>query len=405
MKKLVCLVILVALLTGNLLAQDTIRVRGITMEQWAPNPMSQSQISATYAAAGAPGSITLYYWVAVTYPIGTMFPVGPVEVRNTAALGGANTVSVDWPTMAGATSYTVVRTTTPQFPTTGACVACALVVAAPTTILVDNGAVLVANFQTSGVNKAEGTFLINNRDFATPVWQLSGYPISVTSGGTAGLGGVLFQGAGSVITADNSNFHFDDTNNLLGIGVGTNSANTVLQARGATGSNAFMTLEANTGAAQIISSQYSNDADGADVVARHARGVIGTELIVQNGDELGAWRATGWDGTDFVGGAEVSAVVSAVPGAGDMPTDLVFSSSNDGAVAMTERARLPASGGLLMPAVTFATLPASTNGTLLYCSDCDPAAAGAGPTVCTGAGAQTGAFAFRLNGAWTCLGI
>ena len=54
--------------------------------------------------------------------------------------------------------------------------------------------------------------------------------------------------------------------------------------------------------------------------------------------------------------------------------------------------------------ITFADLPAAVNGTILYCVDCDQAAAGAGPLVCASTPGD-GAIAFRITGAWTCLGI
>lgn len=48
----------------------------------------------------------------------------------------------------------------------------------------------------------------------------------------------------------------------------------------------------------------------------------------------------------------------------------------------------------------FAALGTPANGTVTYCSNCDP---GADPqTTCASAGAQTGALAVRLNGAWIC---
>lgn len=63
--------------------------------------------------------------------------------------------------------------------------------------------------------------------------------------------------------------------------------------------------------------------------------------------------------------------------------------------------------GLNLEGVTHVNLNAwaAANGTIAYCSNCDPAVAGAGPTACTTGGASTGTVAFRLNGAWTCLGI
>ena len=48
----------------------------------------------------------------------------------------------------------------------------------------------------------------------------------------------------------------------------------------------------------------------------------------------------------------------------------------------------------------FADLPADANGTVRYCDDCDPGAI----ATCTSVGAKTGAFAFRVNGTWRCIG-
>lgn len=47
--------------------------------------------------------------------------------------------------------------------------------------------------------------------------------------------------------------------------------------------------------------------------------------------------------------------------------------------------------------VAQAALAAVANGSIVFCTDCDPAS-----TPCAAAGAQTGAFAFRVNGAWDC---
>lgn len=65
---------------------------------------------------------------------------------------------------------------------------------------------------------------------------------------------------------------------------------------------------------------------------------------------------------------------------------------------------VPTFGGVTLGIVTFAALGAPANGTVYYCSNCDPAIAGAGPTVCASS-PGTGTLAIRLNGAWTCLGI
>lgn len=57
--------------------------------------------------------------------------------------------------------------------------------------------------------------------------------------------------------------------------------------------------------------------------------------------------------------------------------------------------------GIRWTATTFANLPAATNGTQMYCSDCDPALTMA---TCASAATKTGAMAFRLNSAWICGG-
>lgn len=87
--------------------------------------------------------------------------------------------------------------------------------------------------------------------------------------------------------------------------------------------------------------------------------------------------------------------------------DMVF---RTGATAQTsmgnERMRIKStgetvlSGDLQVRSAAFTALGAAANGTIVYCADCDPAT----NTTCSSAGAKTGAFAFRVNRAWKCLG-
>lgn len=56
------------------------------------------------------------------------------------------------------------------------------------------------------------------------------------------------------------------------------------------------------------------------------------------------------------------------------------------------------SDGTIRPGqVAHAALPAAPDGSMIFCTDCDP-----GSTPCTTGGASTGNFAFRENGAWNC---
>lgn len=57
---------------------------------------------------------------------------------------------------------------------------------------------------------------------------------------------------------------------------------------------------------------------------------VGTYTVVNSGDNLGTINWMGADGTDFALGAQIMAEVDGTPGAGDMPTRLLFKVSPDG---------------------------------------------------------------------------
>jgi hypothetical protein len=64
-------------------------------------------------------------------------------------------------------------------------------------------------------------------------------------------------------------------------------------------------------------------------------------------------------------------------------------------------------GGVQLPTVTFASLPAANNGTLIYCADCTVSLPASCMNVTTAAACScsrggTGAVAKRINGAWLC---
>jgi hypothetical protein len=72
---------------------------------------------------------------------------------------------------------------------------------------------------------------------------------------------------------------------------------------------------------------------------------IGSATIVANGDELGRITFSGSDGTDLnTPGASIKAEVDGTPGANDLPTRLVFSTTADGASSPTERMRITNGG-------------------------------------------------------------
>ena len=85
--------------------------------------------------------------------------------------------------------------------------------------------------------------------------------------------------------------------------------------------------------------------DGSYLVFNKTRGTsVGSVTSVQSGDLLGSIWFQGSDGTSQVRGAVIEAVVDATPGASDMPSRLVFSTTADGASSPTERMRIAANG-------------------------------------------------------------
>ncbi len=101
-----------------------------------------------------------------------------------------------------------------------------------------------------------------------------------------------------------------------------------------------------TGADSAVTTwRWSADAAGPRVIMSKSRGAsVGTQTVVQSGDVLGEIVFAGSDGTDMEPGAAIRAEVNATPGAGDMPAKIVFSTTSDGAEAVTDRVAIDSSG-------------------------------------------------------------
>jgi len=73
---------------------------------------------------------------------------------------------------------------------------------------------------------------------------------------------------------------------------------------------------------------------------------VNSYTILQSGDGVGSINFGGADGTQFTPAASISSQVDGTPGANDMPGRLVFSTTADGASAVTERMRIDSSGNV-----------------------------------------------------------
>lgn len=116
------------------------------------------------------------------------------------------------------------------------------------------------------------------------------------------------------------------------------------------GSDAVTTMAGNSGLLQVqtpnSSANFSlirntvNTTPGNFLFGKSRAGVAGGFTAVASGDGLGNIIWNGADGTGYVQGAIISAVVDGTPGTNDMPTRLTFSTTADGASGPTERMRI-----------------------------------------------------------------
>jgi hypothetical protein len=101
---------------------------------------------------------------------------------------------------------------------------------------------------------------------------------------------------------------------------------------------------------------WTGSGAGSQVALSKSRGAtIGTRVIVQSGDDLGAVAFNGDDGASFIVAAAISAAVDGTPGTNDMPGRLVLSTTADGAAVPTERLRINSSGAIGLGGANFGT--------------------------------------------------
>jgi len=88
----------------------------------------------------------------------------------------------------------------------------------------------------------------------------------------------------------------------------------------------------------------SNDANDGGIIVGKTRGTsVGSNTVVQAGDDLGNIAFVGADGTSLQFGAEIKAQVESGVGNDDMPASLIFQ-TNGGSTTMSERLRINSSG-------------------------------------------------------------
>ena len=118
------------------------------------------------------------------------------------------------------------------------------------------------------------------------------------------------------------------------------------------GDDHIVQIESTSAFSQSWISHSTSSTAGVQLDIGRSRGSgDGDTTVVNDGDLLGHLCFQGADGSQFVRGARISAVVNGTPTADDMPTDLVFE-TNSGGSNSSERLRIDNSGRLLIGATT-----------------------------------------------------
>ena len=129
--------------------------------------------------------------------------------------------------------------------------------------------------------------------------------------------------------------------------VGTSTARSNIQFGGGSAAAPTVQIETAVGSRETGLSVINNSSGGFGGLIRvgsSAGATVGSNDLVGSGTYYGILSFVANDGTNFVEGARISAVVDGTSSTGDLPTRLEFSTTADGASSPTERMRI-ASGG------------------------------------------------------------
>ena len=160
----------------------------------------------------------------------------------------------------------------------------------------------------------------------------------ITSAGNIGIG---------TASPDNVLTIQGDTNIASGYGlvIGHGSQITTDQA------NEFQILGTGSASSRATIGRWSADAAVATIQFLKSRNAtIGSNTIVQDGDNLGQIAFHGDDGADYATpGADILVTVDGTPGANDMPAKMAFRTTADGASSPTTRMVIDSSGAVTKP--------------------------------------------------------
>ena len=107
-----------------------------------------------------------------------------------------------------------------------------------------------------------------------------------------------------------------------------------------------LNTEGNRSASLSLANCRSNSLADPAVLLSKSGGNIGTPTVLGSSQSFGHLVFNGYDGSDFVRGAQISAEVDGTPAAGSMPGRIVLSTTASSASSPTERVRIDSSGNV-----------------------------------------------------------
>jgi hypothetical protein len=94
---------------------------------------------------------------------------------------------------------------------------------------------------------------------------------------------------------------------------------------------------------------FSNDGvASARIRFYKSKGSSASPTGVDSGNPTGIIQFYGYDGTNYINSASIQSGIDGTPGTNDMPGNLVFATTADGAASVTERMRIDSSGNLMV---------------------------------------------------------
>ena len=196
---------------------------------------------------------------------------------------------------------------------------------------------------TIGPNTISRVHIIENATSGSQniiIKQGSGATVTIGSGAVKM---VYLDGAGSGAAVTDALVDLDltGTTTVNAVVIGHNDAND------GSVSSAFSLQNIGTdyNSSSVGLARFSADVNASTIAFHKSRNAsIGGDTVVADNDELGRIRFFGNDGTDFAEGARITALVNGTPGSGDMPSELVFSTSANGAETPTDRMTITRTG-------------------------------------------------------------